>query len=174
MSQDFPLVRSPSADAAPRKLDGIRVIAIFKFIKAALLIATTYGVHRLLEGTLLDRLYTWAATLNDDRLERRLLVRALEWVEGLGAKRIEIFFAVTITYTAVVLIEGIGLWLRRTWAEWLTVIATGSLIPFELWELLTRPMDKKLAILATFTLNAVIVWYLVWLLRKTQAQPHAS
>ena len=49
----------------------------------------------------------------------------------------------TVAYTAVVLAEGTGLWLRRAWAEWLTVLATGSLIPFELWELITRPPERR-------------------------------
>ena len=76
----------------------------------------------------------------------------------------------TVAYTAVVLAEGTGLWLRRAWAEWLTVIATGSLIPFELWELITRPPGRRLPIAVTFLLNVVIVWYLARLLRGRGAQ----
>ncbi|HEY4973086.1 MAG TPA: DUF2127 domain-containing protein, partial [Steroidobacteraceae bacterium] len=89
---------------------------------------------------------------------------------GLGAKKIQIFLAVTIAYTAVVLAEAIGLWLRRAWAEWLTVLATSSLIPFELWELITRPPGRRLAIGLTLVLNLVIVWYLARLLRATVAR----
>ena len=165
-----PIDGAPPA-AKPRKFDGLRLIALLKFGKALLLIATSYGVHRLLDAALVERLYNWSADLSDDRLERKLLMRALTWVEGLGAKKIEIFFAVTVAYTAVVLAEGTGLWLRRAWAEWLTVIATSSLIPFELWELLTRPPGRRLAIGATLVLNVAIVWYLARLLRKAAA-PH--
>ena len=32
----------------------------------------------------------------------------------------------------LLLVEGIGLWYRQVWAEWLTVIASASLIPFEI------------------------------------------
>jgi uncharacterized membrane protein (DUF2068 family) len=161
---------SSVAAAKPGKIDGLRLIALLKFGKALLLIATSYGVHRLLDAALVERLYNWSADLSDDRFERKLLMRALTWVEGLGAQKIQIFFAVTVTYTAVVLAEGIGLWLRRAWAEWLTVIATSSLIPFELWELITRPPGRRLAIGATLVLNVVIVWYLARLLRRTVAQ----
>ena len=55
------------------------------------------------------------------------------------------FIAVTVAYTLVVLVEGIGLWMRKTWAEWLTVIFTASLIPFELWELIKRPPGHRSA-----------------------------
>ena len=65
------------------------------------------------------------------------------------------------------IIEGVGLWMRRAWAEWFTVIATASLIPFELWELIMRPPDRRLAVLATALLNLTILWYLVRLLRRT-------
>jgi uncharacterized membrane protein (DUF2068 family) len=164
-----------AAPAKPGTFDGLRLIALLKFGKALLLIATSYGVHELLNAALVERLYNWSRNLSDDRFERKLLMRALSWVEGLGAKKMQIFFAVTVAYTAVVLAEGTGLWLRRAWAEWLTVIATSSLIPFELWELITRPPGRRLAIGATLLLNLLIVWYLAYLLRKASAQhaPHA-
>ena len=156
--------------AKPHKFDGLRLIALLKFGKALLLIATSYGVHEMLNAALVERLYNWSRDLSDDRFERKLLMRALTWVEGLGAKKIQIFLAVTVAYTAVVLAEGTGLWFRRAWAEWLTVIATGSLIPFELWELITRPPGRRLPIAVTFLLNVVIVWYLARLLRGRGAQ----
>jgi uncharacterized membrane protein (DUF2068 family) len=170
MNPDPPAVETSAQTAEPAKFDGLRLIALFKFGKALLLIATSYGVHKLLNADLVERLYTWSAALSDDHFERKLLMRALTWVEGLGAKKIQIFLAVTIAYTAVVLAEGIGLWLRRAWAEWLTVIATSSLIPFELWELIMRPPGRRLAIGLTLLLNLVIVWYLARLLRATSVQ----
>jgi uncharacterized membrane protein (DUF2068 family) len=161
---------SAPAAAAPRKIDGLRIIALFKFGKVLLLIATSYGVHKLLNAELVERLYNWSAELSDDRFERKLLMRALTWVEGLGAKRIQIFLAVTIGYAAVALAEGIGLWMRRTWGEWLTVILTSSLVPFELWELITRPPGRRLALAITLALNLLIVWYLVRQLRAAIAR----
>jgi uncharacterized membrane protein (DUF2068 family) len=161
-----------STPAHRHTLDPLRVIALFKFFKAALLIATGYGAHLLLKESLLLRLHEWMLTLTDS-FAQRLLLRALGWVEGLGAKRIHVVVAVTLAYTAVVLTEGIGLWLRRAWGEWITVIATGSLIPFELWELIVRPMNRKLAVLATVIVNVSIFWYLTWLLRRRAAE-HAA
>jgi len=159
--------RSPAAH--PHALDALRVIALFKFFKVAALIATGYGVHLLLKGSLLERLREWSMTLTDS-FAQRLLLGALGWLEGLGAKRIQIVMAVTLVYTAVVLTEGIGLWLRRAWGEWVTVVATASLIPFELWELIVRPPSHKLAVLATVIVNVTIVWYLTWLIRRRAAE----
>jgi uncharacterized membrane protein (DUF2068 family) len=169
-----PLAAAPARPAAAARVpmvDGLRIIALFKFLKAALLIATGYGVHMLLKEDLLQRLWLWSATLTD-HFAQRLLVDALGFVENLGSRRIHAVEAVTLGYTAVVLVEGVGLWMRRAWAEWFTVLATASLIPFELWELFVRPADRKLAVLVTVLLNSAIVWYLARLLRKAMSERH--
>lgn len=172
--QPRPTEQRVRAAPAPRRraVDGLRLIALFKFLKALMLIATGYGVHLLLKQELLERLRSWTASLTDS-FAQRMLLHALSWAEGLGTKRIHIVMGVTLGYTAVVLAEGIGLWMRRAWAEWFTVIATASLIPFELWEVMMRPADRKLAPGVTVLLNAAVVAYLVWLLRRTARELRA-
>jgi uncharacterized membrane protein (DUF2068 family) len=68
----------------------------------------------------------------------------------------------TFTYAAVFAIEGIGLWMQKRWAEWLTCIITASLIPLEVWEFAHRPNLGKAAVVIG---NAAIVAYLVWHVR---------
>jgi uncharacterized membrane protein (DUF2068 family) len=155
----------------PRALDGLRLIALFKFLKALLLVVTGYGVHLLLKQDLLERLQLWTASLTDS-FTQRMLLHAVGWAAGLGTRRIHWVIGVTLGYMAVVLLEGVGLWMRRAWAEWFTVIATASLIPFELWELTVRPPDRKLAVLVTVMLNVAVVGYLLLLLRRTARQRH--
>lgn len=167
-SADAPGPDESSRAAAPRALDGLRLIALFKFAKALLLIATGYGVHLLLNEDLLERLRLWTASLTDSYAQRMLL-RAIGWVGNLGTARIHLVLAITLGYTVVVLAEGIGLWMRRTWAEWFTVTATASLIPFELWELMVRPPGRKLTVAVTVLLNLAVVAYLLRLLRHTSA-----
>jgi len=151
--------------AATRRIDGLRLIGLFKIGKALLLLATTYGLYRLLNPALVDQLHDWLNTLTDT-FERRLLQRALDWLDSLGSARVGSILLVTAIYTGVLLTEGIGLWLRKTWAEWLTVVATASLIPFELWQLLFGHHHRPVAVLGATALNVIIVIYLVYLLRK--------
>jgi uncharacterized membrane protein (DUF2068 family) len=153
-----------SSSAPPRKIDGLRVIALFKFMKALLLILTGYGVHRLLDPDLSEKIRVWSATLTD-RVDQRLILRALAWVEGLGSDKLHLVLAVTLISTAVVLTEGVGLWMRQRWAEWITVVATTSFIPFELWELFTRPPGRRLTVALTLVLNLLIAAYLANRLR---------
>jgi uncharacterized membrane protein (DUF2068 family) len=151
--------------ARPSRIDGLRLIALFKFLKALLLISTSYGVHKLLDPSLVYKIRHWSATLTDP-VDQRFILRALSWVEDLGTNKLHLVIAVGIAYTVVVLIEGTGLWLRKAWAEWVTVVVTSSLIPFELWDLFVRPPGRRLAVFVTLSLNVLIAGYLIYLLRK--------
>lgn len=150
--------------AATKRIDGLRIIGLLKICKAVLLLATTYGLYRLLNPALVEQLHDWIYTLTDN-FERRLLERGLDWLDSLGSARLGGILLVTALYTAVLLTEGIGLWLRKTWAEWVTVIATGSLIPFELYHLFFGHHRRMWTVLGATTLNIIIVIYLVYRLR---------
>jgi uncharacterized membrane protein (DUF2068 family) len=155
--------RNTSTKAAPRRFDGLRAIALFKFGKALLLIATSYGLRKLLNPDVIVRLNTWTVSLTDGFM-RNLLIRALAWLNNLGAAKLNLVIAVSLGYTVLVTTEGLGLWFRRHWGEWLTLIATASLLPFELWDL-TRARHKAGVWLA-LAVNLVIVGYLVAQLEK--------
>ena len=62
-------------------------------------------------------------------------------------------------YAALFTVEGFGLWFQKRWGEWLTVVATTSFIPFEIYELIRRATAMRAALLVT---NIAIVIYLAW------------
>jgi uncharacterized membrane protein (DUF2068 family) len=68
----------------------------------------------------------------------------------------------TFIYAALFMTEGIGLWLLKRWAEWFTVIATGSLIPIESYEIYRHPSVIKVLVLL---INIAVVVYLVYRIR---------
>ncbi len=150
-----------------RSLDGLRLIGLIKLGKAALVLATTYGLYRLRKPDVVDHLYDWLYTLTDS-FERRLLERGLDWVGSLGADRIHNIVLATSVYTGILLAEGIGLCMRKTWAEWFTVVASASLIPFELWHLFSGTRHNTAAVLAATVLNVAIVIYLVRVLLRAR------
>jgi uncharacterized membrane protein (DUF2068 family) len=162
-----------TSSAPPPRIDGLRIIALFKFMKALLLILTSYGLHKLLDPSLLEKIRLWSATLTD-KVDQRLILRALSWVEGLGADKLQLALAITAASTAVVLTEGIGLWLRKPWAAWVTVIATTSLIPFELWELFQRPPGHRWTVAVTLAVNVLIAAYLAYLLRSAHRRAQTA
>lgn len=106
----------------------LRLIAVVKFFKAGLLIALGIGVFRLLHKDLAAVLMRWIEALRIDPGER-FLDAALAKASDVSAAQITKVGVGSFIYAALFLAEGTGLWLRKQWGEWLTLIITGSLVP---------------------------------------------
>src|SRR5262249_13680945 len=76
---------------------------------------------------------------------------------------------VALFYAIVLCTEGIGVYLQQRWAEVLMVIATATLIPFEIRHAIFHPGAVVITILAT---NCVIVWFLYRVLQREWRQKH--
>ena len=148
-----------SQDTAPLARFGmLRTIALYKLLKVVILLLAAYGEIRLHDATLSAKILSWASA-RPQGLEHDLVTRGLAWFSGLSESRVHEVRLLTLTYAAVFAVEGVGLWMQRRWAEWLTTIITASLIPLELWELIHKPsIGACLVILA----NTLIVVYLYW------------
>ena len=141
---------------------GLWLIGGFKLAKGLLLLVVGVGILRLLHRDVADVLASWIAQLHVDP-ENRYVDRALSAALSLDDRRLKQISVGTFAYAALLLTEGIGLLLRQRWAEYLTVIATGSFIPLELYELAKRITLTRLTVLG---INVAIVWYLVGRLRQ--------
>jgi uncharacterized membrane protein (DUF2068 family) len=156
---------SNDGSQAPEPRFGIlRIIALYKLVKVLLLLALAYGEVRLHDASLAAKLLTWASA-RPLGLERQVVTQLLTWFSGISVSGIHTLRLVTLCYAAVFAIEGIGLWMRKRWAEWMTTIITASLIPFEMWELFYRPNVGKVLVLIA---NTAIVVILVWHVRRTR------
>jgi uncharacterized membrane protein (DUF2068 family) len=82
--------------------------------------------------------------------------RELERVADLQAGSLVAVGLVSAGYAALESVEMVGLWMGKRWAEYLTVVATVALVPFELYELAEGVSALKVAALV---LNlAILVW----------------
>lgn len=142
----------------------LRLIAIFKFLKAALLIAVGIGVLRLVHRDVASVIMHWYAALRVDPANH-FLDMALEKAARVSPSQIKKLGLGSFLYAGLFLTEGTGLWLRKRWGEWVTVIITGSLVPIELYEIYRHPSYAKIAVLA---INVGIVVYLVYHMRTNQ------
>ena len=146
--------------------DGLlRLIAVFKFFKAAALIALGVGLFRLLHRDLGSTLEHWCEALRLDpgsHFVNKALARATKVSPG-EMKKLGLG---SFLYAGLFLAEGTGLWLRKRWGEWLTVIITSSLVPVEIYEIHRHPTWDKIAVLLV---NVAIVVYLIYHMRKRAA-----
>jgi uncharacterized membrane protein (DUF2068 family) len=158
-----------NAELAPKPRFGVlRTIALYKIIKVLLLLAVAYGELRLRDASIAAKLLSWAQA-RPYGLEHRIVTQLLEWFSGLSVSRVNALRIVTLAYAAVFAVEGVGLWMQKRWAEWLTTIITASLMPLEAWELILRPTIGKALILLA---NGAVVGYLVWHVRTKNKPAH--
>ncbi len=145
----------------PRFLLVLRLIAGFKLVKALIFIALGLGLLSFYRPSFLAYLYRLADEL-PYLVEQHALREAIAFLSGLSPTRIQLLATATFLYATLFLVECYGLWRGRYWAEWLTVIATSSLIPFEIYELVRHPTLNKVGIIVA---NVAILAYLtrqVW------------
>jgi uncharacterized membrane protein (DUF2068 family) len=146
---------------------GLRVIAIYKAVKTIGLILIATAAFHLDQEKNFEKLVFWLEhlSLTDSNGLRWAVVHTLE---GLGPSKFVAIGIVALVYAAIFATEGIGLWLRKRWAEWFTVIATGSLVPPELYEVVTRFNWLKLGVLVG---NIAIVIYLIRIVMRARSEP---
>ncbi|MEO8744454.1 MAG: DUF2127 domain-containing protein [Candidatus Dormiibacterota bacterium] len=139
----------------------IKVIIIERLVKALVLIALAIGLLVVGEKGLLTM---WAQDARDDlNLDagqgfiQQILLRLLVFIGSFS--HINLLAIGAIGYALLEGAEGVGLAMRRRWAEYLTVIATSILIPFEAYEVVYH---VTLVRVGALLLNVAVVGYLAY------------
>jgi uncharacterized membrane protein (DUF2068 family) len=149
----------------------LRAIAAFRFAKAAVLIVAGTSVLHLVHGDVgaaAERLVE-KFHLNPGNHH---LILAIARVSKLSPGHLREIGLASFFYAGLFIIEGTGLWLLKRWGEWVTVVVTSSLLPFEIisvWRHATLPR------IVIFVVNVAIVLYLIYLIRRKETPaPNAS
>jgi uncharacterized membrane protein (DUF2068 family) len=138
------------------------LIALFKLIKGFLLIAVAIGAIKLLHRDVAETITHWINILRvdpDNRLMHAFLSRVLQ----VSPNQLKALSIGTFIYAGMLLTEGTGLLLRKTWAEYFTIVTTAGLIPLEIYEITRHLTAVKVIVLAV---NVAIVVYLVLRVRR--------
>ncbi|MDQ2834146.1 MAG: DUF2127 domain-containing protein [Acidobacteriota bacterium] len=151
--------------AQHRRDHGLFLIGLFKLGKAILFFCLGGGAIHLLHKDLGDEVMRLATRLHLDT-ESRFISLVMEKVGLIDAHRLRQISFATFGYSAVALTEGCGLLMEKVWAEYLTLILTISLLPWELYEIWRKPDWLRLSLLVV---NVAVVGYLI-LLRRHRAQ----
>jgi uncharacterized membrane protein (DUF2068 family) len=140
------------------------LIGIFKLFKAS--IATICGltalhlVHRNIPiAEFADKVLAYIKIDPDNEHIAKLLAPLVSITNTQLSLAAIVFFI----YAALFLTEGVGLVLRKRWGEWVAVVVSSLLIPYEIYETIHRLTLVKCGVLAV---NVAIVVFLVWCLRR--------
>jgi uncharacterized membrane protein (DUF2068 family) len=148
----------------------VSVIGFFKLVKGAILV--TLGLWALVGGHehlahALAGLTHWTGVFSGREVVQRALARLL----ALDDSQIHRLGVASLAYAAIFAVEGVGLLMKLSWAEWLTVGVTGSFVPLEVYELIHRPGPGKLAALV---INLAIVAILARRRLDARREPEAT
>ena len=137
----------------------IKVIIVERIVKSTILLLGAIGLLVAGRSGWLDQWADYAENqlnLNvGHNIVITLLFRVLAYVGAFN--HITIIAVAGILYAGLEATEGVGLAMRRRWAEYLTVIATGILIPYEAYEVVLHATLFKVGALL---LNLAVVGYL--------------
>jgi uncharacterized membrane protein (DUF2068 family) len=116
---------------------GVVLISTRHADRADVLIRLALAVHLPLSSELFSRAVTFASNLTVGR-QTALALTAFGYASLMGT-------------------EGVALYYRKRWARWFTIIATSSLIPIEVYEIVRQPHPLRIVVLLV---NVAIVIYL--------------
>lgn len=141
---------------------GLFLVGLFKMSKVVFFTSIGAGalhlVHRDL-GVMVMRLVDSLPIDPEGRLVSMIMDKA-DLIDAHDLRRIG---AGAFIYALVCLIEGTGLLLRKTWAEYFTTILTAMGLPVETFEIIRRFTWFKVGALVV---NLFILLYLLWVLKR--------
>jgi uncharacterized membrane protein (DUF2068 family) len=147
------------------------LIAAYKGLQALLFVAVGVGALRLMHKDVDDVLGQIALALRFNPESRfiNFLVDKAALVNDPLLRRIGAF---AFSYAGLSLAEGIGLYLEKAWGELLTLVITGSFLPWELFEVFRRLTWVRVALLI---INFLVFLYLLKLVAsRRQGQDSAE
>jgi uncharacterized membrane protein (DUF2068 family) len=137
---------------------GLRAVAVYEAAKGILVLAVGLGllglIHRDLQQTaehIVKHLH-----LNPSAHFPRVFLAV---ASKLDDARLWVLAGGAAAYSALRLIEAVGLWKGRRWAEWLGALSGGIYVPVEIYEAAQKATATRLGLLV---LNLAMVAYLLW------------
>ena len=152
---------------------GLEIIAGFKFVQAATLILAGLGALGLMHAGVSNFAQGWLERLalgNGQRYAVAAASRVLPYFNAATPRQFAALGVGAFAYASVFLAEGVGLWQGKKWAEYLTIIATASLLPVEIAAVYNKVTVVRVA---TLVVNSLVIAYLVWELRARNRQERA-
>lgn len=154
--------RSRSHTHAARKphSQGLHIVALFEGAKGVLVLLAGFGllsfIHRDIHEAALQlvRHFHFNPASHYPRI-------FLDLSDHITDTRLWSLAIAAALYSVVRMIEAVGLWLRKSWAEWFAVLTGGMYIPVEIFEVVRSLTWPRVTVLA---INVAVVSYLLFVM----------
>ena len=152
------MTTSPTHIARSRKRrdKGLMLIAAYKFLIALLFTAVGFGALRLIGKDVDNLLANLVSDLHFP--ESRFINFLIDKASLIDDHMLRRIGAGAFCYSGLSLLEAIGLYLEKAWAEYLTLAITASFLPFEIHEILHRLTWMRVGV---FISNVAVLIYLI-------------
>jgi uncharacterized membrane protein (DUF2068 family) len=150
------------------------MIAAYKLLQALLFLSIGLGARHLLHKDVGDE---FAALVDHLRFnpESRLVNFVLDKAELIHDPLLRRIGLLAFSYSAISAVEGIGLYLEKVWAEYMTLAITASFLPWEIFEIFRRLTLVRVGLLGA---NLLVFFYLLQLVadreRQRQKEKHSK
>jgi uncharacterized membrane protein (DUF2068 family) len=139
---------------------GLRIVALFEGVKGLLVLLVGLELLTLIHKDIHEAALHLVKHLHLNPASRYPRI-FLDLAEHINDTRLWGMAIGAATYSVVRLIEAVGLWMRKKWAEWFAVLTGGLYIPVEIYEVVHRITWPRVSILIV---NLGIVSYLLFVL----------
>lgn len=168
LAADTDCMTSSERHSGPAR--GLLAIGLFKLAKALFFFVVGLGALHLVHSNLGEVLLSVITKLHfapDAPLIGKLLDRA-DLISGHQLRQLSLL---TFGYACLCLVEGVGLMLEQTWAEYLTLTLTTAALPWEVYELFKHGTAIRAGlILVNLAVLAYLLWFIRWHRRHVRAR----
>jgi uncharacterized membrane protein (DUF2068 family) len=141
---------------------GLLVIGVFKLLKAAFFIAVGAGALHLVHRNVGELLLRATSIFHLDP-EGRFVGMLSDKADLISGHQLRNVAKLSWAYAALSLVEGVGLMMQQTWAEYLTLTLTICALPWDLTELVKHPNPMHWGVvLINLAVLAYLLWFIWW------------
>ena len=146
-------------------------IAAYKLLHALVFFAVGVGAHRLIHRDVAGQIELLARHLRFNP-ESRLVDFILEKASLINDPVLRRIGLVAYCDATVTLVEGVGLYLEKPWAKYITLAITASFLPWEVLEIIRRLDWIRVGLLAITILVFVYLLLMVRASARVAASPN--
>jgi uncharacterized membrane protein (DUF2068 family) len=143
----------------------IVAIGVLHLLKAVLFVLLGFGALKLLHKDLMDVATRFIVDLRFDP-EGKFVNLILDKLSLIDTHRLKQISIAIFAYALLDAVEGVGLVMRKRWAEYITLGLTASFLPWEVYEILRHVTWLKIGL--TLINLAVVIYLAIYVRMKVR------